>query len=64
MYMIWPQVSFLDLIFILLGQPTEYLPPIPPQFLVQSLPPTIRNENYMVFALPPSRGLGFLIRQS
>jgi hypothetical protein len=50
--MIRPQMSFFNLTLLLLGQPTEYFPQIPPQFLVQSLPAAFRDENYRVFALP------------
>jgi hypothetical protein len=37
-HMIRPQMPFFNLTLLLLGQPTEYFPQIPPQFLVQSLP--------------------------
>ena len=35
MHMIRPQMPLFNLALLLLGQPTEYLPPIPPQFFVQ-----------------------------
>jgi hypothetical protein len=56
MHMIRPQMSFFYLTLLLLCQPSEYFPQMPPQFLVQRLPAAFRDENYMVFALPLCMG--------
>jgi hypothetical protein len=51
-YMVRPQMPFFNLALLLLGQPPEDFPQMPPQFLVQSFATTFRDENDMVFALP------------
>src|SRR5215472_3162067 len=54
MHMIGHQVPFLDLRLLLRGQLVEHLAEMPAQLQIQSLPSTFRNEDGVVFAVPPS----------
>src|SRR5205823_13212692 len=51
-HMIRHQMPFLDSTLLLLCQPPEDLPQIPPQFFVQRLSTALRDEHHMIFALP------------